>query len=44
VNRRPAQTVHELEAWVGSAEGQKALAYDRAPDGKIIPSLDEGAA
>jgi hypothetical protein len=34
---RPAKTVEELEAWLGSPEGKAALAYDQTPDGKIIP-------
>jgi hypothetical protein len=34
---RPAETIEELEAWVGSGEGKAACAYDRTRDGKIIP-------
>jgi hypothetical protein len=34
---RPAKSIEELEAWVASPEGRRALAYDRTPDGKIIP-------
>jgi hypothetical protein len=34
---RPAKTMEELEAWIGSPEGEAATAYDRTPDGKIIP-------
>jgi hypothetical protein len=36
-NGRPARTVLELEQWLGSARGKAATAYDRTPDGKIIP-------
>jgi hypothetical protein len=34
---RPARTPEELNAWLGSPEGKAATAYDRTPDGKIIP-------
>jgi hypothetical protein len=34
---RPADTLEELTAWASSPEGKAALAYDRTPDGKIIP-------
>lgn len=33
----PARTFQELDDWVGSREGRAATAYDRTPDGKIIP-------
>jgi hypothetical protein len=36
---RAARTMKELEAWVGSLEGKAATAYDRTPDGKIIPDV-----
>jgi hypothetical protein len=36
-HNRPARTVDELEEWVASDEGRRALAYDQTPDGKIIP-------
>lgn len=28
---RPAKTFEELEEWLGSPEGEAALAYDRTP-------------
>ena len=34
---RPARTVEELEAWLSSPAGEAAMAYDRTPDGKVIP-------
>jgi hypothetical protein len=34
---RPARTVQELNEWAASPEGKAALAYDRTPDGNIIP-------
>jgi len=34
---RPARTVQELNEWAASPEGMSALAYDRTPDGNIIP-------
>jgi len=36
-NGRPARTIEELGAWVKSDAGRAATAYDRTPDGKIIP-------
>jgi hypothetical protein len=38
-NGRPARTCAELDKWVGSDAGRAAMAYDRGPDGKIIPDL-----
>lgn len=40
-NGHPARTVEELTAWVKSPEGKAALAYDRTPDGKIIPDYGQ---
>jgi hypothetical protein len=34
---RPARTLEELSDWAASPEGRAALAYDRKPDGTIIP-------
>ena len=34
---RPARTIEELSEWTVSAEGERATAYDRSQDGKIIP-------
>jgi len=34
---RPARTIEEISEWIASPEGKKATAYDRGPDGKIIP-------
>jgi hypothetical protein len=36
-NGRPAKTTQELSDWLTSPEGQRAIAYDHTPDGKIIP-------
>jgi len=35
---RRARTADELAQWLASPEGHAATAYDRAADGKIIPS------
>ena len=35
---RPAKTLEELDKWVGSPEGDAALAPYRMPDGKITPT------
>jgi hypothetical protein len=34
---RPARTGQELNEWAASPEGKSAMAYDRTPDGNIIP-------
>lgn len=36
-NGRPAKTMDELTQWCMSPAGKAATAYDRSPDGKIIP-------
>jgi hypothetical protein len=36
-NGRPPRSAEELNKWVSSPEGKAATAYDRTPDGKVIP-------